>query len=126
MRTCVLIPAFNEARYIANVVERTRQYVAEVVVIDDGSVDGTADIAQAAGATCLRLPKNCGAAWRLGIGGWRGLRLRLRLVFYHLTESYDESAFESQSKLIRRGAATSPVPSPYFVSIGATQTAWVP
>jgi glycosyltransferase involved in cell wall biosynthesis len=68
MRTCALIPAFNEATYIADVVERTRQYVAEVVVIDDGSGDGTADIAQTAGATCLRLPKNCGKASALRTG----------------------------------------------------------
>ena len=56
MRTCALIPAFNEAPYIADVVERVRKHVAEVVVIDDGSSDGTADIARAAGATCLQLP----------------------------------------------------------------------
>jgi glycosyltransferase involved in cell wall biosynthesis len=68
MRTCALIPAFNEAPYIADVVERTRQYVAEVVVIDDGSGDGTAEIARAAGATCLRLPKNCGKASALRSG----------------------------------------------------------
>jgi glycosyltransferase involved in cell wall biosynthesis len=68
MRTCALIPAFNEAPYIADVVERTRQYVAEVVVIDDGSGDGTADIAQTAGATCLRLPQNCGKASALRTG----------------------------------------------------------
>jgi glycosyltransferase involved in cell wall biosynthesis len=68
MRTCVLIPAFNEASYIADVVERARQYVAEVVVIDDGSADGTADIARAAGATCLQSPKNCGKASALRTG----------------------------------------------------------
>lgn len=68
MRTCALIPAFNEAPYIANVVERARQHVAEVVVIDDGSNDGTADIAGAAGATCLRSPKNCGKASALRTG----------------------------------------------------------
>ena len=68
MRTCALIPAFNEAPYIADVVERTRQYVVEVVVIDDGSGDGTAEIARAAGATCLRLPKNCGKASALRAG----------------------------------------------------------
>ncbi|HXF15275.1 MAG TPA: glycosyltransferase family 2 protein [Terriglobales bacterium] len=68
MRTCALIPAFNEAPHIANVVERTRQHVAEVVVIDDGSGDGTAEIARAAGATCLQLPKNCGKASALRAG----------------------------------------------------------
>ena len=70
MRTCVLIPAFNEGLYIADVVEGARQHVAEVVVIDDGSSDGTADLARAAGATCLQLPRNCGkaSALRRGIG----------------------------------------------------------
>ena len=68
MRTCALIPAFNEAPYIADVVERTREHVAEVVVIDDGSADGTADIARAAGATCLQLPRNCGKASALRAG----------------------------------------------------------
>jgi len=62
MRTCALIPAFNEAPHIASVVERARRHVAEVVVIDDGSDDGTAEAARAAGATCLQLPGNCGKA----------------------------------------------------------------
>jgi glycosyltransferase involved in cell wall biosynthesis len=68
MRTCALIPVFNEAPHIAKVVEGVRQYVAEVVVIDDGSVDATADIARAAGATCLQLPENCGKASALRAG----------------------------------------------------------
>src|SRR5580704_9449727 len=68
MRTCVLIPAFNEAPYIGKVVEGARQHVAEVVVIDDGSSDGTAEIARAAGATCLQSPRNCGKASALRAG----------------------------------------------------------
>jgi glycosyltransferase involved in cell wall biosynthesis len=68
MRTCALIPAFNEAPHIAKVVEGARQHVAEVVVIDDGSVDGTADIARTAGATCLQSPINCGKASALRTG----------------------------------------------------------
>lgn len=68
MRICALIPAFNEAPYIADVVERTRRHVAEVVVIDDGSGDGTADLARAAGATCLQSPRNCGKASALRTG----------------------------------------------------------
>jgi glycosyltransferase involved in cell wall biosynthesis len=68
MRTCALIPAFNEAPYIAKVVRGARQHVAEVVVIDDGSSDGTAEIARTAGAICLRLPRNCGKASALRTG----------------------------------------------------------
>jgi glycosyltransferase involved in cell wall biosynthesis len=68
MRTCVLIPAFNEAPHIASVVKRVREHVEDVVVIDDGSTDGTADVARAAGATCLQLPRNCGKASALRAG----------------------------------------------------------
>lgn len=68
MRICALIPAFNEAPYIADVVERTRRHVAEVVVIDDGSSDCTADLARAAGAICLQSPRNCGKASALRTG----------------------------------------------------------
>jgi glycosyltransferase involved in cell wall biosynthesis len=68
MRTCALIPAFNEAPHIAKVVEGARRHVAEVVVLDDGSSDGTAEIARAAGATCLQSPRNCGKASALRAG----------------------------------------------------------
>jgi glycosyltransferase involved in cell wall biosynthesis len=68
MRTCALIPAFNEAPHIAKVVEGTLEHVADVVVIDDGSGDGTAEIARSAGAICLELPRNCGKASALRAG----------------------------------------------------------
>lgn len=68
MKICALIPAFNEGPYIAAVVDEARRHVAEVVVIDDGSDDGTADAARSAGATCLQLPKNRGKASALRAG----------------------------------------------------------
>jgi glycosyltransferase involved in cell wall biosynthesis len=68
MQTCALIPAFNEAPHIAKVVEGVRRHVAEVVVIDDGSSDDTANIARAAGATCLQSQTNCGKASALRMG----------------------------------------------------------
>jgi glycosyltransferase involved in cell wall biosynthesis len=69
MRTCALIPAFNEATSIAKVIAGAMPYVEKIVVIDDGSTDGTADIARAAGAVCLASPNNKGkgAALRSGI-----------------------------------------------------------
>jgi len=69
MKICALIPAFNEAPYIARIVEETREHIETVVVIDDGSVDGTAQLAKAAGATCLGVPGNRGksSALRMGI-----------------------------------------------------------
>ncbi|MGB0389320.1 MAG: glycosyltransferase family 2 protein [Ardenticatenaceae bacterium] len=57
-----LIPAYNEARFIGSVVIRAREYVDHVLVVNDGSSDATAEIARAAGAEVLNMPKNVGKA----------------------------------------------------------------
>jgi glycosyltransferase involved in cell wall biosynthesis len=54
------LPAFNEERYIGSLVLSARQYVDEVVVVDDGSSDSTAQIAGLAGAQVVRHEKNLG------------------------------------------------------------------
>lgn len=68
MKVCALIPAFNEAAHIGEVVRGAGKHVQEVVLIDDGSSDGTAEIARAAGATCLRSSTNSGKASALRKG----------------------------------------------------------
>jgi len=50
----VSIPAHNEQRFIAGVVRKARKFADEVVVVDDGSTDGTAKVAEAAGASVVR------------------------------------------------------------------------
>ena len=45
------IPAYNEEKYVGTIVLKTRQYASEVIVLDDGSTDQTADIAGLARAT---------------------------------------------------------------------------
>ena len=54
------LPAFNEAKYIGSLVLAARQYVDEVIVIDDGSSDNTAQLAEMAGATVVRHEGNRG------------------------------------------------------------------
>lgn len=63
----ILVPAYNESDAIRPTIERLRQVLdrndlgsAEVLVVDDGSTDGTGDLADAAGATVLRNPHNLG------------------------------------------------------------------
>lgn len=65
---CVLIPAYNEEKRIGRVVEAVRQQGYPVVVVDDGSTDGTATVARKAGGHCLvsSINEGKGAAIRKG------------------------------------------------------------
>ena len=54
------IPAYNEERFIGSMVLKAKKYVDEVIVIDDGSTDSTAEIARAAGAKIIRHDTNYG------------------------------------------------------------------
>lgn len=62
-----LIPAYNEARYIADVVKAALQYVP-VVVVDDGSSDGTGATAALAGAKVIVHNTNQGKGKALNTG----------------------------------------------------------
>lgn len=61
----IIIPAYNEERSVGRVVEEVKRLLphADVLVVDDGSIDHTSDRAKIAGAIVLELPFN------LGIGG---------------------------------------------------------
>jgi glycosyltransferase involved in cell wall biosynthesis len=56
----VAIPAFNEGPTIGSVVLKARQFASEVIVIDDGSTDDTAETAVLAGAHVIKHARNLG------------------------------------------------------------------
>src|SRR5262245_50567928 len=58
----IVLPAFNEGESIGRVVTALRQAAPwhEVLVVDDGSTDGTGKAAQDAGARVVRHPYNKG------------------------------------------------------------------
>lgn len=66
-KIAIIIPAFNEERFIGSLVLQARNY-GTVVVVDDGSSDKTAEIARAAGATVLRHEANRGKGAALNTG----------------------------------------------------------
>ena len=65
LRRLAIVPARNEEAAVGGVVSELRAFdpALDVVVVDDGSTDATAEVAAAAGAAVVRLPFN------LGIGG---------------------------------------------------------
>lgn len=66
--TVALIPAYNEERFIGSLVLAVRDYVDEVVVVDDGSSDQTAAIAERAGAVVVLHDENRGKAAAVNTG----------------------------------------------------------
>ena len=77
----VVIPVYNHVATIAKVITGVREHGARVLVIDDGSTDGSGDAARAAGADLRTLPKNSGKgvalrsglAWAIELGFTRAL-----------------------------------------------------
>jgi polyprenyl-phospho-N-acetylgalactosaminyl synthase len=65
---CLVIPLFNEAQVIGDVVRGARRAFPHVVVVDDGSSDGGAALAAAAGATVVQHPVNLGQGAALQTG----------------------------------------------------------
>lgn len=60
LRVIAAIPAFDEEKYVGSVVLNTRQYVDQVIVVDDGSSDKTVKIAGLAGAEVIEHGTNQG------------------------------------------------------------------
>jgi glycosyltransferase involved in cell wall biosynthesis len=73
----VIIPTWNEQASVGDVVGEVRAHGYAALVVDDGSTDRSAELAERAGATVLRLPVN------LGVGG--ALRCGFRFA---VTEGY--------------------------------------
>ena len=73
----IIIPVFNEAEILATLLGKVQALdlpQAEIIVVDDGSADGSAEIALNAGASVVRHPYNIGngAAIKSGIRAARG------------------------------------------------------
>ena len=62
MRALALVPAYNEARFIGEVLSKLLETfrAEDVLVVDDGSEDGTGEIAQSFGVNVLRNEGNLG------------------------------------------------------------------
>ena len=67
-KVIVIIPSYNESRFIGSVILQLKQYPVEILVVDDGSKDDTADIAHQAGVDIVQLATNQGKGVALNVG----------------------------------------------------------
>ncbi len=81
----VIIPAYNEARSITNVVVSLRSEGYTVVVVDDGSADETGDLARSAGAIVLQHCQNLGQGGAL----WTRITFSLQEAGVQLICTFD-------------------------------------
>ena len=101
---CVIVPVYNEALTVAKTVSDLLQTFDHVVCVDDGSGDGSADLARAAGATVLRhvLNQGQGAALRTGFD----YTLRNTTASYAVTFDADgQHLVEDAQRMVERARA---------------------
>jgi len=75
-----VIPAYNEAKFISNVILNTQKYVDKVIVIDDGSTDDTQELARKCGAIVHSNEKNVGKWFSLKKGFSLALKMEADIV----------------------------------------------
>jgi glycosyltransferase involved in cell wall biosynthesis len=80
VKTLVIIPAYNEERFIGSIVLKARHCVDAVIVVDDGSTDDTGKIAEAAGAIVVRHTHNRGKGAALNTGFRKARELGAEVV----------------------------------------------
>ena len=110
----LVLPAFNEVENLAEAVEQARAPLSqiapawEIVVVDDGSTDGTADLAQEIAAQDVRvrlvrhpINRGLGAAIRSGFDAARGDLL----LYCDADLPFDMSALAEAHRILRRTGA---------------------
>src|SRR5688572_1269869 len=119
----ILIPAYNEAAVIGDVIRQIRQVELpirhQILVIDDGSSDGTADVARAAGARTISLLRNLGYGYALRTGYQVAIDEGIEIVIeldgdgQHAPESMREllvPVWEDRADLVIGSRALAPTP----------------
>lgn len=68
MYVCLLLPAYNEAKTIDRIIREASEFVHDILVIDDGSIDQTTQIAEKAGGKVITHRTNLGKGMALRTG----------------------------------------------------------
>ncbi|MBM4361783.1 MAG: glycosyltransferase family 2 protein, partial [Deltaproteobacteria bacterium] len=125
-RVLAVVPAWNEAGNLPRLLGElaARRPPPDVLVVDDGSTDGTADVARAHGARVLRLPYNCGIGATVQAGvAWALERDYELVVRFDGDGQHDPAELDTLAEPLLGGAADFVVGSRYLAREGFQSTA---
>jgi glycosyltransferase involved in cell wall biosynthesis len=106
MKKICVIPAYNEAKHIAEVVKRVRPFVDEIIVVDDCSKDETANLARLAGAHVLLHPINRGQGAALQTGDDYALKNGADIIIHFDADNqFQAEEIPSLTQPIEKGEA---------------------
>lgn len=77
-----IIPAYNEEKTIRNVIKRVKKFVDKIIVINDGSIDKTAEISKRAGAKVISYKKNQGVGYTSKIGLKEAIKMKPNVILF--------------------------------------------
>ena len=124
----IVIPAYNEENNIIPLIKSIRNKVsnADILVIDDGSIDRTARVAEKAGALVIRLPFNMGYGAALQTGFKYALMRRYRYVIQMDADGQHdtESIFALFSEVEKEDADVI-IGSRFLKANGSYKAAWI-
>ena len=118
----VVVPAYREASVLPNVIQGLAAYVPreQIIVVNDGSPDDTAEVAKAAGVVTLSHPINRGQGAAIQTGLLAALRLGAEIIVtFDADDQHAPSDLPAMVEPIRQGRADVALGS-RFVSGGAT------
>lgn len=82
MKIFCVIPAWNEAKHITQVIEKVRDKVDQIIVVDDHSSDNTYALAKKSGVIVLRHPINRGQGAALQTGNDQALKMGADIIVH--------------------------------------------
>lgn len=91
--TYAIIPAYNEANRIGNVITNSLRFVKRAIVVDDGSTDSTFKIAKKTGATVIRHKFNKGKGHALRTGVEYLEKLKPQYIVFLDADGQDNPSF---------------------------------
>jgi dolichol-phosphate mannosyltransferase len=126
MRVLVVIPTYNEALNLPHLVPRLRSALpdSEIVVVDDGSPDGTADVARSLGVQVLERFSKAGRGGAVMAGLRHGLAVGGFDAFLEIDADLSHQPEELPALLAAAGHADMVIGSRYLEGAGIEGWSW--